>query len=398
MEVEAAGVAVDHAGDIIRAVVNIGNQLAGERRIVVRVSRGESPCVFLAILKHSREGQIPCDGTGRANRADSQLGVSKGLAARLDLGVGGRAGRGRLGDGEGRSLVTVAACIGVGRSDGVCADGQREASCVERCTGRYIGGVGIAHAAGVTCNGCLFVLDAGAGVDSGAGFKDDAVGDVGLVIGLDLQIIGAGFVVAGDRRDSHVESCFAGSAVQLVGDHVFAIDHSGLLREDRVAASGGECDGEASLRLVGEEEVGRERAGLHLSLGAEARDGVDAQVQVSLCNSEGRVRRAGEVALTGDGDGGSTSVDVGGVRNGVILICLKRSAADRNGHFRSMCLGVIGHVSDRRERAAGNFRRIDSEGLFRRAREVIAYTGDDDLRSTGVDVVLIGNRVVGISC
>ena len=117
----------------------------------------------------------------------------------------------------------------------------------------------------------------------------------------------------------HVESCFAGSAVQLVGDHVFAIDHSGLLREDRVAASGGECDGEASLRLVGEEEVGRERAGLHLSLGAEARDGVDAQVQVSLCNREGRVRRAGEVALTGDGDGGSTSVDVGGVRNGVIL-------------------------------------------------------------------------------
>ena len=63
-----------------------------------------------------------------------------------------------------------------------------------------------------------------------------------------------------------------------------------------------------------------------------------------------------------------------------------------------MCLGVIGHVSDRRERAAGNFRRIDSEGLFRQAREVIAYTGDDDLRSTGVDVVLIGNRVVVASC
>ncbi len=100
-------------------------------------------------------------------------------------------------------------------------------------------------------------------------------------------------------------------------------------------------------------------------------------------------------ALTGDGDGGSTSVDVGGVRNGVILICLKRSAADRNGHFRSMCLGVIGHVSDEGANVQPeNFRRIDSEGLFRQAREVIApYTGDDDLRSTGVDVVLIVETV-----
>ena len=122
------------------------------------------------------------------------------------------------------------------------------------------------------------------------------------------------------------------------------------------------------------------------------------QGQTGLVDGEGLAGRAGEVALAGDGNCGGTGVDVGGVRNGVILICLKRSAADRNGHFRSMCLGVIGHVSDRRERAAGNFRRIDSEGLFRRAREVIAYTGDDDLRSTGVDVVLIGNRVVGISC
>ena len=218
-------------------------------------------------------------------------------------------------------------------------------------------------------------------------------------MGRDRQRIAAAVVVAGDRGDSDREGRRADFVLQPEGDLVFAFDNRRCHSEDVVSAlNSGELDGEAGFGLACEEEVGRERSGLQVGLGAELGDRAGVQGQAGLVDGEGLAGRAGEVALAGDGNCGGTGVDVGGVRNGVILICLKRSAADRNGHFRSMCPGVIGHVSDRRERAAGNFRRIDSEGLFRRAREVIAYTGDDDLRSTGVDVVLIGNRVVGISC
>ena len=63
-----------------------------------------------------------------------------------------------------------------------------------------------------------------------------------------------------------------------------------------------------------------------------------------------------------------------------------------------MYLGVIGHVSDRRERAAGEIRRRDGEMLFNRALEVSTRTGNGDSCLACVDIVRVGNGVIRVKC
>ena len=398
MEVEAARIAADHAGDVIHAVVDIGNERAGEDGVVVRVVRGERPCVRLAVLKYGRERQIPCDGAGRADGADGELGVGKGLAARFELRVAGRAGRGRLGDGEGRGLVAEAGVAVEGHGDGVGADGQREAGGVKRSAGRGVGRVAVAQRAGIAGNGRILVLDASTGVDSGAILELDGAGNVGSVVGRDRQRIAAAVVVAGDRGDSDREGRRADFVLQPEGNLVFAFDNRRCHSEDVVSAlNSGELDGEAGFGLACEEEVGRERPGLQVGLGAELGDRAGVQGQTGLVDGEGLAGRAGEVALAGDGNGDRASVDaILAVRNGVVRIG-ELAAVKPDSHFGGMGPGVVGHAGNIRDHSAGNRSLRDGEVL--RGGELIAaivVAGDSDACGVhaSVDVVRIGNRVV----
>ena len=86
-------------------------------------------------------------------------------------------------------------------------------------------------------------------------------------MGRDRQRIAAAVVVAGDRGDSDREGRRADFVLQPEGDLVFAFDNRRCHSEDVVSAlNSGELDGEAGFGLACEEEVGRERSGLQVSV------------------------------------------------------------------------------------------------------------------------------------
>ena len=208
-------------------------------------------------------------------------------------------------------------------------------------------------------------------------------------MGRDRQRIAAAVVVAGDRGDSDREGRRADFVLQPESDLVFAFANRRCHSEDVVSAlNSGELDGEAGFGLACEEEVGRERSGLQVGLGAELGDRAGVQGQAGLVDGEGLAGRAGEVALAGDGNGDRASVDaILAVRNGVVRIG-ELAAVKHDSHFGGMGLGVVGHAGNILDHVVrdGSFRDLE---VLSDLTGVIVLTGVDDGRRADIDVIFV---------